>query len=75
MSKTKTCKCGQNEWQWVLGEESTSWIRCQKCGDSMFGPDIGVILINWKATDLDKWDLGDALAANRDNEGVVETER
>jgi len=70
MSETITCTCGQNDWQWVLGEKSTSWICCQNCGDSMFSPDIGVILINWKTTDAD-FNLGDVLIANQYDDGVI----
>ncbi len=70
MSAIKTCKCRQNNWQWQLGEGSTSWIRCQDCGDRMFGEDVGVILVNWKTTDTD-FSVSDVLDANQ-RDGVVE---
>lgn len=65
----QTKKCTHN-WEWQLGENATSWIRCTKCGKSMFGEDIGVILINWKKTNED-YNLADVLASNIHNDGVV----
>jgi len=77
MNESITCTCGQNNWQWQIDESSRSWIRCRNCGDSMFSPDIGVILINWKATDLPPdWTVDDVLETNQGC-GVIglETER
>ena len=42
-----------HEWKFQIDEDFTSWIRCKKCNENMFGKDIGVILINWKKTDID----------------------
>ena len=71
MSEIKECTCGQNNWAWQTDGLARSWIRCQDCGGSMFGPDIGVILINWDVTDIPDWILKDVLIANQ-SDGVVQ---
>jgi hypothetical protein len=65
------CTCGLRNWQWGLDSLMRSWIKCENCGDSMFEPGVGVVLINWDFTDLDKWTLKDVLGANKEGHGIV----
>lgn len=65
------CRAMGHKWEWVLDEKATSWIRCSRCKKSMFGEEIGVILINWKKTN-DDYNLTDALLWNIYNKGIVE---
>ena len=71
MNETITCTCGRNNWQWQIDGSARSWVRCRNCDDSMFGLDIGVILINWTVTDIPPdWTLKNVLETNQ-GYGVV----
>lgn len=66
--KAINCTCGKNLWEWCLDGVTRSWIKCAGCGDKMFGPDIGVILIHWGSTsltDVHPGDLGDIIDTSR----------
>ena len=67
----KQCKCGSNNYQWCLDDKLQSWIKCADCGTNLFADDIGVILINWKATNTDDFDIVDVLRSNVNNDGIV----
>jgi len=60
----------EHSWKWVLDDKMKSWIRCEKCHESMFADDIGVILINWKFTDWE-YTIKDVLLGNISNRGII----
>ena len=60
-----------HEWEWQMDDNLTSWIRCKKCGKNMFQKGIGVILINWEATDMSKVNLDEVLISNLLLRGIV----
>ena len=53
----KTCKCGNNNYEWTNDDLLRSWLKCADCGDNFFDDGIGVILINWNETNIDEIDL------------------
>ncbi len=67
----KTCKCGNNNYEWSVGESFRSWLKCADCGSNFFDDGVGVILIKWDFTSLDDWDLDDVLEANESGNGVL----
>lgn len=69
--KNLICKIRGHKYEWILGQKATSWIKCSRCGKSMFGDEIGVILINWDKTD-DYYNLKDVLLGNLFNNGVID---
>jgi len=53
----KKCRCGHNNYEWTVDSQLKSWLKCADCGENFFDDGIGVILINWDATNIDEIDL------------------
>ena len=67
----KVCKCGKNNYEWSVDNLCRSWLKCADCGDNFFSDGMGVILINWDATDINQINIEDVLKSNAHNNGVV----
>lgn len=67
----KTCKCGHNNYEWSVDGFSRSWLKCADCGTNFFDDGIGVILINWRFTDINHINIEDILKSNVHNNGIV----
>jgi hypothetical protein len=67
----KQCKCGRNNYEWMIDDFSRSWLRCSDCGSNFFDDEIGVILINWRCTDISHIRIEDVLISNTKENGVV----
>jgi len=67
----KTCKCGNNNYKWSVDELFQSWLKCADCGTNFFDDDIGVILINWRSTDINQISIDDVVKCNAQGNSVV----
>ena len=67
----KECSCGKNNYKWSVDDFSQSWLKCANCEDNFFEDDIGVILINWRVTDINHITVEDVLKSNAHEDGVV----
>ena len=67
----KACKCGKNNYVWSVDDLFRSWLKCVDCGSNFFDDDIGVILINWRFTDISQITVEDVLISNIRENGVV----
>lgn len=72
-TRMKQCKCGNNSYEWTVDELYRSWLKCADCGDNFFSDGVGVVLINWYNTDVNRINLDDVLKNNKQLSKVMES--